>query len=292
MSSVRDKIANRKLRSSYVSTVIGIALVLFMLGFLGLLLLKGNDLANDAKERVNINVFLYDKAKEADILKLQKTINTSDFTKTSSYKTKAEATQEFIDDIGEDFAETLDGYSPIPGTIELNLNANYIHPDSMEWIVQELKAEVNVKDVIYTPNLINLIHDNTEKLSLIILIFSVVLLLIAIALINNTIRLAMYSKRFLIRSMKLVGATKSFIQRPFFTGGIIQGILGGVIATGMLLGVLYFFKYRIPDYFQLTNMTLLLKLFGGIVLMGIIIALISTFLAVRKYMKMELDDLY
>ncbi|MFT4659979.1 MAG: cell division transport system permease protein [Patiriisocius sp.] len=292
MSTVRDKIANRKLRSSYVSTVIGIALVLFMLGFLGLLLLKANELATYAKENVRFEVYLLDKAKEADILKLQKSLNTSDFAKGSKYITKEEATKQQIADLGQDFTGFLDGYSPIPATIDLNLKAEYIHPDSVEWIVNEIQANTSVKDVNYSPNLINKIYENSRKIGIIILIFSGVLLLIAIALINNTIRLAMYSKRFLIRSMKLVGATKGFIQKPFFKSGFVQGILGGIIAMGMLLGILYLFRQSIPEFFQMKEMALFLKLFSGIIVLGVFIALFSTFLAVRKYMKMELDDLY
>ena len=263
-----------------------------MLGFFGLLLLKANELASYAKENVRFEIFMLDKAKEADILKLQKTLDNSSFSKGSTYITKDEATKKHVEELGQDFTEFLDGYSPIPATIEMKLNANYIHPDSVKWIVDEIKAESVVKDVSYVPDLVGQIYENTKKIRLLILVFSGVLLLIAIALINNTIRLAMYSKRFIIRSMKLVGATKSFIQFPFFKSGIVQGILGGIIAMGMLLGVLYFFKQSIPDVFQMKDMTMFAKLFGGILAMGIIIALISTFLAVRKYLRMELDDLY
>lgn len=292
MSSFRDKVANRKLRSSYVSTVVGIALVLFMLGFFGLLLLNANKLAENAKENIRFEIYLLDKAREVDVLKLQKTLDNAAYTKSTEYITKEQATANMIEELGQDFQGLLDGYSPIPGTIDLNLQSQYTHPDSVEWIVKEIQADKSVKEVDYSPSLIAQITSNIRKIELVILVFSAVLLIIAIALINNTIRLAMYSKRFLIRSMKLVGAKKGFIQRPFFKSGLVQGILGGILAMGMLLAVLYFFRERLPDFFQLTDYPMFSKLFGGIVLAGIVIALFSTYLAVRRYLRMELDDLY
>lgn len=292
MASRRDKIAKRRMRGSYLTTVIGIALVLFMLGSLGLILLNAQKLSKHVKENIRFQVYLKDDAKDVTIAKLQKTIDASEFSKSAILKTKDQAAEELKEEIGQDFIDFLDGVNPIPNTIELNLNADFAHPDSIQWIVEGLSNNASVKEVVYSPDLIAKVNDNMSKISFVLLGFSAILLFIAIALINNTIRLAMYSKRFLIRSMQLVGATRGFIQRPFLGQGIVQGVLGAIVAMGLLAGVIYFARQEFPEIYELQDRTLFLTLFGLTALLGIFIAFISTFFAVNRYIRMKLDDLY
>ena len=280
------------MRGSYVTTVIGIALVLFMLGCLGLILLNANKLSTHVKENIRFQIYLKDEAKDVEVSKLKKSIDASAYAKSSQLVTKEEAAAKLKEDIGEDFIEFLDGANPLPVTIELKLNASYAHPDSIAWIVNELEAQSTVKELAYSKDLISKMNENMGKVSLVLIGFSAILLFIAIALINNTIRLAMYSKRFIIRSMQLVGATRSFIQRPFLMQGIVQGVLGGIVAMGLLAGVIYLLKKEIPASFQFDDLSIFAKLFGLTVVLGIIIAFFSTFFAVNRYIRMKLDDLY
>ncbi|NNC83478.1 MAG: cell division protein FtsX [Flavobacteriales bacterium] len=292
MAKQRDKIAKRRMRGSYLTTVIGIALVLFMLGSLGLILLNAQKLGTHVKENIRFQVYLNDDAKDVTVSKLQKTIDASDYSKSAVLKTKEQAAKELQEELGEDFIDFLDGVNPIPNTIELNLKADYAHPDSIQWIVSGLESNSSVKEVVYSPDLIAKVNDNMQKISLVLIGFSAILLFIAIALINNTIRLAMYSKRFLIRSMQLVGATRGFIQRPFLWQGVIQGVLASVVAMGLLAGVIYLARQEVPDIYELQDRVTFLKLFGLTAALGIFIAFISTFFAVNRYIRMKLDDLY
>jgi cell division transport system permease protein len=292
MATGKDKIANRRMRGSYVTTVVGIALVLFMLGSLGLIMLNAQKLSDHVRENIRFQIYLKDDAKEVDVAKLKKSIDASAYTKSALLKTKEEAARELQEELGEDFIGFLDGVNPIPATIDLKLEAAYTHTDSIQWIVQKLQANANVKEVAYSPDLIAKVNENMKKISMVLLGFSILLLLIAVALINNTIRLAMYSKRFIIRSMQLVGANRNFIQRPFLWQGVVQGVLAGLIAMGMLVGLLYFLRNEIPEFLQFQDMVIFAKLFGLTVLLGIFIAFISTFFAVNRYIRMKLDDLY
>lgn len=292
MVSTRDKIAKRRMRGSYVTTVVGIALVLFMLGCLGLILLNANKLSTHVKENIRFQIYLKDEAKDVEVSKLKKSIDASAYAKSSQLVTKEEAAAKLKEDIGEDFIEFLDGANPLPVTIELKLNASYAHPDSIAWIVDELEAQSAVKELAYSKDLISKMNENMGKVSLVLIGFSLILLFIAIALINNTIRLAMYSKRFIIRSMQLVGATRGFIQRPFLMQGVVQGVLGGIVAMGLLAGVIFLLKKEIPASFQFDDLSIFAKLFGLTVVLGILIAFFSTFFAVNRYIRMKLDDLY
>lgn len=292
MASSSDKMAKRRMRGSYVTTVIGIALVLFMLGFLGFILLNADKVSTHVKENIRFQLELRDSAKDVEVSKLKKRIDASDYARSSEMFTKEQGAARLKEEIGEDFIDFLDGVNPIPAMIELRLRADYAHPDSIAWIVQELSAQPAVKEVEYAKDLIEKVNENMGKLSIILLAFAAVLLFIAIALINNTIRLAMYSKRFLIRSMQLVGATRGFIQRPFLWQGVVQGILGGIVAMGMLAGTIYLIREWVPASFGFGDLSIFAKLFGLTVVLGVLIAFFSTFFAVNRYIRMKLDDLY
>lgn len=280
------------IRSSSFTIVLSIALVLTMLGLLCLILLKAKSLSDYVKENIIITVFLDENSKESDIISLQKKIDASPYRRSSIHVTKEEAAKSLQAELGDDFIQTL-GYNPLEPSIEISLKANYANNDSIAWIEKELRSDIKVKDVHYHKNMVSAMNENVKKWSIGLLVFSGVLLLIAIALINNTIRLSIYSKRFLIRTMTLVGATQRFIRRPFVLSGIRNGIFGSILAIGFVSGIIYGLD-QVPDFHDLSvaEPQTLLVLFGLITLLGIIITWISTTLSVRKYLRQDMDALY
>jgi len=291
MASSNEKYARRKAQTSYFSTVISISLVLFMLGALGLIVLHAKKLSDYVKENIGFSIILKENVKEVDIVQLQKTLDAAYYVKSTEYITKEKAAESLIKDLGEDFVSFL-GYNPLLASIEVRLKADYANNDSIAWIERELLANTKVKEVIYQKSLISMVNENIKKISLVMLGFSALLLLISIALINNTIRLSIYSKRFLIKSMQLVGATKGFIRRPFVIKGIMQGIYAGIIAVVLLVGLLYLAQREIPELLYLQDEKLIAILFSFVILLGVLISWLSTFLAVRKYLRLKIDDLY
>lgn len=291
MSKAEDKYSKRRLKSSYITTVVSITLVLFMLGMLGLIILHAKKLSDYVKENIGFSIIMKENVKEAGIIQLQKTLDASDYVKSTEYITKEKAAEELTKDLGEDFIDFL-GYNPLLPSIDLRLKAEYANIDSLDIIEKDLLANKNVKEVFYQKSLVHLINKNLRRISIIILGFSILLLIIAIALINNTIRLSVYSKRFLIKSMQLVGATQAFIRRPFILKGILHGIMGAFIAILLLVGILYFSQQEIPELINLQDADLFISIFGFVILLGIIISWISTFFAVKKYLNLKADSLY
>lgn len=291
MSKAEDKYSKRRLKSSYVTTLVSITLVLFMLGMLGLIILHAKKLSDYVKENIGFSIIMKENVKEAGIIQLQKTLDASDYVKSTEYITKEKAAEELTKDLGEDFIDFL-GYNPLLPSIDLRLKAEYANIDSLTIIEKDLLANKNVKEVFYQKSLVHLINKNLRRISIIILGFSILLLIIAIALINNTIRLSVYSKRFLIKSMQLVGATQAFIRRPFILKGILHGILGAFIAILLLVGILYFSQQEIPELVNLQDADLFISIFGFVILLGIIISWMSTFFAVKKYLNLKADSLY
>ena len=291
MSKAEDKYSKRRLKSSYITTVVSITLVLFMLGMLGLIILHAKKLSDYVKENIGFSIIMKENVKEAGIIQLQKTLDASDYVKSTEYITKEKAAEDLTKDLGEDFIDFL-GYNPLLPSIDLRLKAEYANIDSLAIIEKDLLANKNVKEVFYQKSLVHLINKNLRRISIIILGFSILLLIIAIALINNTIRLSVYSKRFLIKSMQLVGATQAFIRRPFILKGILHGILGAFIAILLLVGILYFSQQEIPELVNLQDADLFISIFGFVILLGIIISWISTFFAVKKYLNLKADSLY
>ena len=286
-----NKYAKRRLRSSYLSTVVSIALVLFMLGLLGTIVLYAKKLSDYVKENIELSIILNEKSKEADIVQFQKTLDAKGYIRSTEYITKEEAAERLTNELGEDFVSFL-GYNPLLGSIDVRLVAAYANSDSLANIEKQLSANPLVQEVFYQKSLVDVINDNLKTISLIILGFSGLLFIIAIALINNTIRLSMYSRRFLIKSMQLVGATKGFIRRPFVWRGILNGFYGALIALILLSGVLYMAQREIPELFQLQDLRMVGTLFIGVIILGMFLSYISTQMAVRRYLRSKLDDLY
>ncbi len=291
MARQEDIIVGRRLKSSYISTVVSITLVLFVLGLLGLIVLHAKKISDHLQENIGFSLILADNARQPDIILLQKTLDTKPAVKSTTFISREEAAEELMDELGEDFIEFL-GYNPLFPSIDIRLRAGYTHPDSVKVFKNQLKENRIVKEVYYQESLVHLINENIKRIGGVLLLFSILLTIIAFALINNTIRLSVFSKRFLIKSMQLVGATQSFIRKPFVIKGIIQGIIGAVIAIGLLIFTLYTAQQQIPELQAFQDINLLFALFALVIFLGIIISWISTFFAVKKYLKIKTDYLY
>jgi cell division transport system permease protein len=291
MKSRESKVIQRRLRSSYITSVISISLVLFMLGLIGILLLNTHQISVVVKENIGFSVILKETIKEADILKLQKSLDASRYIKSTEYVTKEKAAKEFQQELGEDFVSFL-GFNPLLSSIEVKLYADYANPDSITMIEKDLQKYEQVKEVYYQKSLVHLINENVKKISLIILIFCGFLFIIAISLINNTIRLSIYSKRFLIHTMQLVGATKTFIRKPFIYRSVLHGIYGAGVAIILILLTLFWAEKQLEDIVKLTDLHSIFLLCFLLLMVGIIINIISTWFAVNKFLKLRNEDLY
>jgi len=291
MAKKEPAVTKRRLRSSYLTSIISITLVLFMLGVLGLLILNAQRLSEYVKENIGFSIILKENVKEVDVILLQKTLDAAEYVKSTKYITKEQAAKELQEDLGENFIEFL-GYNPLLASIEVHLYADYANPDSIKIIEQDFQQYEQIKEVFYQKSLVSLVNENIRKISFIILIFSGLLFLIAIALINNTIRLSVYSKRFIINTMQLVGATRGFIRRPFLFRSVWQGIVAALLAIGLLNGVLYLAQKEFKEVINFQDIEIIGVLFLGVLFIGIIINWISTFFAVSKYLRMNVDKLY
>jgi cell division transport system permease protein len=256
-----------------------------------LLIFNAQRLSTYVKENIGFSVILHDDVREVDANFLRKTLDASPYVRLTEYVTKEEAARELQQELGEDFIGFL-GYNPLSSSIEVRLKADYANPDSIRKIEDELMAHRPVKEVFYQKSLVNLINENVQKISAIILLFSGLMLFVAIVLINNTIRLSVYSKRFLINTMKLVGATWGFIRKPFLVRGMLHGFYASLLSLAMLGGVIYLVQHEFYEVINFGQIGLMLAITGLIILLGIIINLISTSLAVGKYLRLKADELY
>ncbi len=286
-----DRTSSQKLRTSSVTVIISLALVLFMLGLLGLVIINAKKLSNHIKENVGFQVVLKDTTTNAELDILKQELSSSAYTKKVDFISKDEAAKKLQKDLGEDFITFL-GYNPLLSSLDVKLNSDYANVDSLARFEKEIMQKHFVKEVIYHKDMIKQVNDNAKVISIYILVFSGLLLVVAVALINNTIRLSIYAKRFLIRTMYLVGATQGFIRKPFIFKGIRQGVIAGLLAGFLLAGFLVFSTRYIPDLLQLQDPNLLVLLFGAIVLLGILISGLSAALSVRRYLRLKTDDLY
>ncbi len=286
-----DTLAKRRVKTSSLTVVVSLALVLFMLGMLGLVVLNARKLSKHIKENIGFQVILKDTTTSAQIDALQQEISASPFAKSINHITKEQAAEKLKADLGEDFVSFL-GYNPLLSALDVKLNEDYAHADSLAGIEKNLMQKPYVKEVVYHKDMIKQVNENAKVISLYILIFSGLLMIVAIALISNTIRLSIYSQRFLIRTMYLVGATRVFISKPFVFKGIKQGIISGILAGALLAGFLVVSTNYIPDLLQLQDENMLAILFGGIVLLGILISGISAMFSVMRYLRLKTSDLY
>lgn len=286
-----EKTTARRSQTSYITTVISIALVLWMVGLMGLILLHAQRLSDYVKENIGFTVMLQEDARETETVKLRKTLDASEYVKSTRFINKEEAAEIMQDDLGSEFVEFL-GFNPLTASIDVNLNAPYANPDSVAWIKKDLAANPMVKEVIYQESLVESIHENVNKITLIMLGFSALLFVISVALINNTIRLSIYSKRFLIKSMQLVGATRIFITRPFLWKGVVQGLVAGLISIALLIAIMLYAQQEIPDLKELQDKTLVLVIFASLLVLGVFLSVVSTGMAVRRFLRSKSEALY
>lgn len=285
------KTTSQKLKTSSFTVIISLALVLFMLGLLGLVIINAKKLSNHIKENVGFQIVLKDTTSQAELDILKQELSSSAFTKMVDYISKDEAAKKLQKDLGEDFISFL-GYNPLLSSLDVKLNSDYANVDSLASFEKQIMQKHFVKEVIYHKDMIKQVNDNAKVISLYILIFSGLLLIVAIALINNTIRLSIYAKRFIIRTMYLVGATQAFIRMPFILKGVRQGIIAGILAGFLLAAFLGLSTRYIPDLLQLQDPNLLVALFAGIVALGVLISGLSAALSVSRYLRLKTDDLY
>ena len=291
MSTSFEKYQKRRLRSSYISVIISISLVLFLLGILGLLVLNTKKVADYFKEQAAITLFLNNDVKKENILNLQVSIDTEPFTKSTKFISKDEAAEIYKKQNGEDFMDFL-GYNPLQNAIDINVKADYVTPEKMLEIEKKYKNNNFVSEVSYDKPLIDLLTKNVKKISLFILIFSSLATLIVIVLINGSIRLSVYSKRFTIKTMQMVGATKRFIRKPFIWRSVRLGIIGAILALIELSVVLYYLNKLFPKFGIIENRIEIVSLFGVIFLIGILITWFSTFFATQRFLNLRTDELY
>ena len=274
-------------------SLMSIALVLFLLGVFALLMMHAQKLSNHLKENIGFEIVMNSNVKVDSILKLQHELNTMPAVKSTKYIPKEEAIRRLSEDLGEDFLQWLGNEeNPLLPSIEVRFNADWANNDSLSVIQARLLNNKDVKEVYYHKSLVNLINQNISRIGLILMIASLVLLIIAITLIRNTIRLSIYSKRFLVRSMQLVGATPAYIRRPFIRSGITQGFFGALIADALLALLLYGMMQRLPELTLIQDYTIIIAIFGGILLLGMLLGGLSTRLALRKYLNADVDQLY
>lgn len=291
MANKEAKITRKRLRNSYLTSIISISLVLFLLGILGLLVLNVKKLSDYVKENIGFTIFLNDNIKEVDIIRLQKKLDATNFVKESRFISKEKAAKILQDELGEDFIEYL-GYNPLSASIDIKLHAQYANPDSLNKITKEIQKQSEINEIYYQESLVHLVNENIRKISFIIIVFSGLLLLISLTLINNTIRLSVYSKRFLINTMHIVGATRGFIRNPFLIKSTIHGIYAAFISIILIIGLLYFAQKEMPEIITFENIEILGILFTFVIILGIFITWASTYFAVNRFLRLKTDDLY
>ena len=291
MASSFDKFQKRRLISSYFSVVLSVFLVLFLLGILGFFIINSHKLANNFREKIAMTVFFNNEANDSILKAFGKDLKTKKFTKSFVFVSKEDAAKSHTDIIGEDFITFL-GTNPLQNSFDINLKADYVEKDSIVKIEKSLRRNTMIADIVYDKQLVNLVNDNIKKVSMWILIVSGFLTVIAVLLINSSLRLSIYSHRFIIKTMQMVGATKAFIRKPFVMRSVKLGMMGAGLAILALLGVLTYIQTNFPDLGILDD-----KLIVGLVLLavfglGVLITWISTFFATQRFLNLKTDDLY
>jgi len=291
MASSFDKFQKRRLISSYFSVVLSVFLVLFLLGILGFFIINSKKLADDFKEEIAMTVFFKNEANDTILKAFGKELKAAPFAKSFVYVSKEQAAKQHTDIIGEDFMTFL-GENPLQNSYDIHLKADYVIKDSIAKIESRLRKNTLISDIVYDKQLVNLVNDNIKKVSMWILIISGFLTVIAVLLINSSLRLSIYSNRFIIKTMQMVGATKAFIRKPFVMRSVKLGMIGAGLAIIALIGVLIYIETNFPGLGILEDKLLvalvLLLVFGA----GVLITWISTYFATQRFLNLRTDDLY
>ena len=288
---IMTKRPNSFFNMQFITSSISTTLVLLLLGMVVFFVLSANNLSTYVRENIGISVLVSDDMKEPEALKFQKTLNEKSYVKESLYISKEQALKEQTEAMGTDPAEFL-GYNPFTASIEIKLNAQYANSDSIAWIEKEILTNKKVMEVSYPQNLIDSVNRNIQKVSIFLLGLAALLTLISFALINNTIRLAIYSKRFLIHTMKLVGASWSFIRRPFLVRNVWIGVLAGIMADAILLGMAYMLVKYEPQLIEIITPNALLIVMASVFVFGLAITFLCAYISINKYLRMKASALY
>ena len=275
----------------FITSSISTTLVLLLQGLVVFFVLAANNLSVYVRENINFSVLISDDMKETDILKLQKRLNNEPFVKETEYISKKQALKEQTEAMGTDPQEFL-GYNPFTASIEIKLHSDYANSDSIAKIEKLIKRNTNIQDVLYQKDLIDAVNENIRNISLVLLALAVMLTFISFALINNTIRLAIYSKRFLIHTMKLVGASWGFIRRPFLKRNIWSGVLAAFIADTILMGAAYWLVSYEPELIRVITPEVMLLVSGAVLVFGVVITFLCAYLSINKYLRMKASTLY
>jgi len=291
MATSFERYQRRRLISSYFSVVISIGLVLFLLGLLGILIINTQKVADHFKEQIALTIYLKDSAKEIEIDQLEKKLALAEYTKSTDFISKEEAAQEYSEEIGEDFMGFL-GYNPLQNHLEVYLNADYVSQVKIAEISRDIEESEFVDETTYDKPLIGLLNENIKRISFWVLVISGIFTFIAVLLINSSIRLSVYSKRFIIKTMQMVGATKSFIRKPFIWKSVKLGFIGIVLALAGISFVLYYLDKSFDELGILEDLMNIGIVYGAVLLIGILITWISTYFATQRFLNLKTDELY
>lgn len=291
MASSYEKYQKRRLISSYFSVVLSVFLVLFLLGLLSLFVINSKKLSDDFKEEIPMSVYFKDAANDSILKAFGEKLKASAFVKTDTFVSKETAASKHKDIIGEDFMQFL-GFNPLQNSYDIHLKADFVQADSIKKIEQDLKQNKMISDIVYDKHLVDLVNDNVKKITFWMLIIAGFLALIAVLLINSSMRLSIYSNRFIIKTMQMVGATKSFIRKPFIMRSIKLGIVGALLAILGIVGVLFYIDSNFPKLGILENQVMIGAVLLGVLVLGILISWFSTFFATQKFLNLRTDDLY
>lgn len=291
MKNSKPKKIKKRIFNSWITSLISISLVLIMIGTLGLIIINATKLSEYVREKIGFTLVLHDNIKEVEIDRLQKVLNAGDFVKSTRYINKETAAKELTEDLGEDFTGFL-GYNPLFASLEVKLYAKFTHPDSLLILEKEFLEYPQIKEVYYQKNLVTVINQNVSRISIILVIISGLLTFIFVALINNTIRISVYSQRFTINTMQMVGATDSFIRKPFLLQSVFMGIYGALIANILILLGIYSYKKELTGIISANDISTLGAVILLVLAFGLIISVFSTYFAVNKFLKLKFDELF
>jgi cell division transport system permease protein len=291
MSSNFDKFQKRRVITSYVSVVLSVFLVLFLLGMLGLFIINSKRLSDNFKEDIVMTVFFKNEAVDSTFTAFDAEMKAAKFAKDFKFVSKDDAAKQHKEVIGEDFMEFL-GTNPLYNSYDIHLKADYVTNPGFSKVESQIRANPMVADVVYDKQLITLVNDNIKKVTFWVLLVSAIFAVISFLLINSSLRLSIYANRFIIKTMQMVGATKAFIRKPFITRSIILGIIGSVLAVLVLIGVLFYINTNFPALEIFKDIELTIAVLVGVLALGILITWISTYFATQRFLNLRTDDLY
>ncbi len=291
MASGENKLIRRRLAGAWLSTVISISLVLLLVGVAGLLVANARSVSDYFKENMQVSVLMKQEVGDDEAMEYVSELDALPFIKSAVFVSREQGAKEMTDLLGDDFLNVFEA-APIPVSVDVTLKADYVSSDSLEVVKKEIMKSPLVDEVVYQQSLVDRLNTNLRKISMVLGVFIVLLLFISFVLINNTVRLNVFSRRFTIHTMKLVGATKAFIRAPFMIQAVFQGLFSALLATLMLVGILFFVRSEFAGLFEVFRLDLLLIVIGVVVLAGVLICVVSTALVVGRLVSLSKDELY